>query len=586
MGKLVGLFNRRERFVAAALLALITFDAILEALGAGLVFPFLSAIADPAAIHEKRSLRWLNDLLGNPPAQHFLEVAALLILAFYVLKNTYTGFLIHAQNRFVYRKSVRVSHQLLAAYMAKPYMWHLGRNSAQLLRNVNAEVQNVFGNILVPLLTLVTEGTIAIALVLVLVIIAPLPALTVVVTVGGTGYVFYKVVRKRLRILGKDQQHHAGEMIRWINQAFGGLKETKVLGREEYFVDRHHFSADRFATATQFALTTNQLPRLFLETMAVATVMLIVLVMVLQGTPHDALLSVLGVFAMASFRLIPSLNRAISSVTRMVYYRSALDVVSADLRRADDEISVSLASSGSAPRLPLHREIELRDISFAYPGASRESIRSVSLTIPRGASVAFVGPSGAGKTTIVDMILGLLPPTHGEILVDGVSIYDNMLAWRSQIGYVSQTIYLSDDSIRRNIAFGLPDQLISDDRVWEMLDLVQLGGLVRDLPEQLDNVVGERGVKLSGGQRQRIGLARALYHDPAVLVLDEATSALDHETESAITSAMNRLAGTKTLIVIAHRLSTIEHCDVVFELREGALAATRRNAKIPEQVGS
>jgi ATP-binding cassette subfamily C protein len=586
LGKLLDLFSRRDRLIAVALLAMIILSGILEAIGAGLVFPFLAAIADPAAINERRTLRWLNRVLGEPTPTRFLAIAALLVIGFYIAKNVYTGVLTHFQNRFVYRKSIEASDRLLTAYMAKPYIWHLGRNSAQLLRNVNAEVQNVFGNVLVPLLTLLTEGVISVALVAVLLIVAPVPALIVVTAVGGTGYFFYTAVRRRLKLFGLDQQHHAGEMIRWINQAFGGLKESKVLGREPYFAARHHESAARFAQATQFALTTSQLPRLFLETMGVSTVLLIVLVMLSQGTPRDVMLSVLGVFAMASFRLIPSLNRAISSVTRIVYYRSALDVVHMDLH--ETAVPAFLPESARIDQLDHHfaHEIALHDVTFLYPESTRASVRDLSLKIPRGTAAAFVGPSGAGKTTVVDMIMGLLPPTDGQILVDEVSIHEGIRSWQNQIGYVPQSIYLSDDSIRRNIAFGLPDEKISDLRLWEMLELVQLGDLVRALPGRLDSIVGEHGVKLSGGQRQRIGLARALYSDPAVLVLDEATSALDHETESAITNALESLVGAKTIIIIAHRLSTIDHCDVVFELREGRLASTRVRERHDLRLGS
>lgn len=570
--QLARLFSPRERVIAGVLAVLILIGAVLEAAGAGLVFPFISAVDDPALIEANKYLRPVWEMLGQPVAERFLMLAAGLLMIFYILKNLFAGVLTHLQNRFVYRKSVRVADDLLRTYMHMPYEWHLGQNTAKLLRNVNAEVHNVFGNIMVPLFIVVTETTVAVALVAVLVLVAPVPALVVILLLGGTGAAFYAVVRRRLRRLGREQQHHSTEMIRWINQALGGLKEARVLGREQFFANEYHHHTQRFAHASQYAMTINQLPKLFIETVAIGTVLAIVVVVMSRDTSGAPLLPVLGLFAMASLRLIPSLNRIVASITRVAYYRPALDVVDRDLRYL-----APIHPAAMPLAVPLTERVELHEVTYHYPDTERPAVNAVSLTIPRGRAVALVGPSGSGKTTLVDVILGLLEPQRGALTYDGRDVSLDPRAWQSQIGYVPQVIYLSADSIRRNVAFGIPTDQISEGRVWEVLETVQLADFVRGLPDGLETDVGERGVRLSGGQRQRIGLARALYHNPEVLVLDEATSALDRDTERAVAEAIERFHGQKTLIIIAHRLETIERCDSVVEIRDGRIAEIREN---------
>ena len=570
--KLVGLLNGPARLRGSMLLVLIVIGAGLEAGGAGLIFPFISIVGQPELIHERSYLRWMYETLGVGSSRAFLVWAAIALLCFYLLKNAYAAWLLAAQNRFVYRNYVEQSSRLLQAYLSRPWSWHLQQNSAELLRSVNTDVLNVFSNLMVPLLVVVSEVTIAAAVLAVLVIVAPLPALVVLALVGGTSAAFYSIIRRRLERLGRNQQQEAGEMIKWINQALGGIKEAKVLGREDYFLHRYDEGVRAFAEATEYALTVNQLPRLFIETVAVAAMLLIVVIMLARGNEGGSLLPLLGLFAMASFRLIPSVNRVVGSITRIVYHRAALDVVHRDLKELGGELVVlSTIREGDASALSLREGIELADVSFWYPSATDPALRHVSLDIPHGRAAAFVGPSGAGKTTLVDVIIGLLPPSSGRVLADGVDVYEDVGAWRRAIGYVPQSIYLSDDSILSNVAFGVSDGLVDEARVRQVLKLVQLEELVETLPDGLQTFVGERGVRLSGGQRQRIGIARALYHDPHVLVMDEATSALDLETERAITSAMQHLVGVKTLILIAHHKETIEYCDLVFHLVRGEL---------------
>lgn len=366
-------------------------------------------------------------------------------------------------------------------------------------------------------------------------------------------------------------------MIKWVNQGLGGVKESRVLGREGYFVDAYRASSAGYARAMRYLATVSQLPRLYLETLVAGGILLLLGVAMARHEGSEVVVPTLALFGAAAFRLLPSVNRIIASITNIRYHESAVEVIHRDMglmagagahREAD--------APGPGGELQFAHDIELRDVCFQYPESNVTTLNGVSLVILKGSAVALVGPSGAGKTTLVDVLLGLLQPTSGAVLVDGQDVHAHLRSWQRRIGYIPQVIYLSDDTLRRNVAFGVPDPDIDDEKVWKALESAQLAGLVRAWPDGLTAVVGERGVRLSGGQRQRIGIARALYHDPEVLVLDEATSSLDGATERDIMSAIEALAGNKTLIVIAHRLSTVERCDRTYWIRDGRFERAER----------
>jgi ABC-type multidrug transport system fused ATPase/permease subunit len=382
------------------------------------------------------------------------------------------------------------------------------------------------------------------------------------VTVG-----FHLLVRRNVGRYGLLQQNAQALRIKSISQGLGGIEEIKVLGREAYFVSEFAKHERTFSEVSRYAMVLNQMPRLFMETVAFSALFLAVAGVLLSGGRAADLLPTLALFAVAAMRLMPSVNRIQSAITRISYYRPSIGVVCTDARREQQEGAGEPESSD----IQFAHEITLRDISYIYPGASSPSLQGINLTIPKGASVAVVGASGAGKTTLADIILGLLKPSSGQILVDGEDVDRSLASWQRHLAYIPQTIFLSDDSIRRNVAFGIEDDEIDDDRVWSALELAQLKAHVEAMPCQLDTVVGERGVSLSGGQRQRVGIARALYNNPDVLILDEATSALDADTERAISQSIDALAGSKTLIVIAHRLSTIEKCTLKIHLHNGRI---------------
>lgn len=371
-------------------------------------------------------------------------------------------------------------------------------------------------------------------------------------------------------------------MIKWVNQGLGASKEVKVSGKEGFFINAYTKQSTIKANNSRYMKMLEQAPRLFIETLLVATVLVTMLIIVLQGSGTAHLISSMALFAMAAFRLMPSITRIMALVTTIRYNQPALKVVYEDLFENRDESTNPITNKSiviNQGKRTFNDSIKLTNVSFRYPNQEGYAIKDVSLTIPIGQSVAFIGESGAGKTSLVDIILGLLKPEKGELLVDGKRIHDQINIWQQKIGYIPQSIFLSDDTIRSNVAFGTEHNLIDDEEVWRSLDQAHLKEFVKALPDQLDTTVGERGVRLSGGQRQRIGIARALYHNPEILFMDEATSALDNETEKEIMKAIDGLKGEKTLIIIAHRLSTIENCNIIFKINKGRLTAIENRAK-------
>ncbi len=581
LAKLASFFDRRDRFRAGGLLLLMLLGAAFEALGIAAILPFIALIDNAEAADDYRPLRWLSRLSGLGPGREFLIWCGTLLILLYLIKGCYLGLLYALQHRFLIGRQVALSRRLLAAYVTSPYTFHLQRNSAELQTHLNSDVVLVFTEVLVPLCRLVIEALVALAIVLVLIIVRPALALQVIGILGGLSAAFYLAMHRRAAAYGELQHQRFVAMTQWVNQALGGVKEARLLGREMYFVESYARASAEYARATRFFRTASELPRLGIESITVVGMLALVVLLLARGRDVASLIPMLGVFALAAVRLMPSLNRMVGGVAALRFFGASIDAVYRDLRALREQAGEGPAppgTQGGAGRpagdaLPFTSAIELQGVCYRYPGAHGPALREVSLTIPRGRAVAFVGSSGAGKSTLVDVILGLLTPVAGRVLVDGVDIQPHLPAWQRQIGYIPQAVYLLDDTLRRNVAFGLPDELIDDARVWDSLAAAQLADLARGLPAGLDTRLGERGVRLSGGQRQRIGIARALYHDPAVLVLDEATSAVDYETERDILRAIAGLSGDKTIITVAHRLSAVRHCDTIFLLRAGRVTA-------------
>lgn len=572
--KLLYLFTTRERWQIAGLFLLILIGAGFETLGVGLVLPFISLLENPQRVQEAGLLKWVYQKVGEPELRQFLIWAVLGFIGIYLLKNAYLTGLTYLQCRFIYDKQVNLCSRLFRAYLYSPYTFHLQRNSADLIRNITSETGVFFNSVLIPGLLALTEITILWGIALFLLIVEPVTSLAAAGGIGLATMIFYRLVRMKLSELGEARQYHYGQVIRTINHGLGGVKEAKVLGRETLFIEEFEKNNIYSTRSLQFYQLVSQLPRFFIESIAIVGLMLIVVSVLAQGRNLSAVIPTLSLFAAAAFRLMPSINRILNAVTAMRFSSSSVYVLSQDFRELNPVLEErQLVNSGPMAEVQpiLKTAIALQNLFYRYPGASDHALKDVSLTIGKGTSVGFVGSSGAGKTTIVDVILGLLPPTKGQILVDGRDIHEDLSAWQRLIGYIPQSIYLCDDTLRNNIAFGIPAGEINEDWIESAVKSAQLTELVASLPEGLDTLVGERGVRLSGGQRQRVGIARALYHNPEVLVMDEATAALDNQTEAGVMEAVEKLSGDKTLIMIAHRLSTVKNCDRLYFMSQGQI---------------
>jgi ATP-binding cassette subfamily C protein len=560
-----------EKRNGVLLFVLMTVGALSEVVGVGAIPAFLAVIAIPEKLLENDTVRTVYDALGMESARDMVLWAALGLIAVFALKNAYLAFLAYAKARYSSKRQVSISNRLFRAYLHSPYTFHLQRNTAELLRNTNSEAGGV-SSLVLNLFTMAMEGMVLVFIFLGL-LVALGPALTAVTfaVFGALTYAFWRVTRAKVDEFAKEEQRHRKQSVQAVNQGLGGFKDARVLGREDYFLRSYEESTLFKAQAAQFKAFIQATPRLFLETIAILGLLGITAYFVVEGRDLDTIVPTLALLAVAIVRLMPSFTKIAANINSLQWQERALDVVYRDLVELD-ALRRERRDAGSES-VPFEREVQLEGLSYQYPGQEGHALRDVTLSVPKGTAVGFVGPSGAGKTTVVDVLLGLLDPTEGRVLVDDIDVQGHMGAWQRKIGYIPQQIYLTDDTVRRNVAFGRDDAEIDDAQVWAALEAAQLRDLVESLPEGLDTKVGERGVRLSGGQRQRIGIARALYHEPEVLVMDEATSALDNQTERQFVEALESLQGEHTLVVIAHRLSTVRNCDTLFMLDHGRLVA-------------
>lgn len=573
--KLFFILSRREKIQILLLALLMLLGAVLETFGIGLLIPFISQLSDPDFVNKNAKLLWLYQSLGMTSAREFLIWSCVALIVFFIFKNTYIFLLNFIQYKFIYSKRAALAARVFKSYLDKPYVVHLQRNSAEFLQNAHNAVNIVYGNVLLQTLTLFTEGLIIVGVCILLISFEPYIALAAFAIFGSLALAFnYVFFRKSIEKYSRKHHHHAGQLYKIFNQSFGAVKEIKVMGRESFFTDIVKRHAVSYGKADIMFNIVNISPRIFIETVTVLLILGIVVIIQLRSSSFGNVLPVLALFAIAAFRLMPSFARVNSAVANIRSGKTYVDELYKDLtydEKADFEGSVRKPSIVSMQSGRDGNYIEVSNMSYKYPGARDFSFNDVSLAIPRNSSVAFVGESGAGKTTLADIILGLLKPTEGTVFVDGKDIFSDVREWQKKIGYIPQTINLLDDSIRRNIAFGVPDTEIDDIKVWKALEAAQLKSFAEQLPDGLNTSIGERGARLSGGQRQRIGIARALYCEPEVLIFDEATSSLDGETESEVMKAIADIKGKKTIIIIAHRLSTIQNCDIIFELQAGKL---------------
>ncbi len=536
----------------------------METVGIAFVVPAFAILTQSDIADKYPALQPVLHFFGNPSPNRIVVGGAALLVAVFFIKNLFLAFLGWRQSSFSFGVRERLSHGLFAVYLRQPYEFHLQRNSAQLIHHAFDEVSVFTSSVLQPTMILIGESLVLLGLCGLLLAVEPVGAAVVMSVLGASALGFYAVTGRHIARWGEARHRHEGLRIQHLQQGLGSAKDVILLGREQDFLDQYQIHNAQTARVARYQFTLMQLPRLWLELLAVSGLSILVVTMMLQNQDASTVLPTLALFAAVAFRVMPSVNRLLNAVQSLNYSLPVIEALHNEFK-----LGWIAGPVAAAPQTKFEDTLALRDVSYTYTNADRAALQHISLVIRRGETVGFVGTSGAGKSTLVDVMLGLLSPREGEVRVDGRDIRLGLRAWQNQIGYVPQSIFLTDDSLRRNVAFGIPDSQIDETAVWRAIRAAQLEDFVESLPGGLATVVGERGVRLSGGQRQRIGIARALYHEPGVLVLDEATSSLDTATEAGVMEAVRALQGSKTIIIVAHRLSTVEMCTRLYRLEDG-----------------
>ena len=573
------LFDKKQKRQIVGLGVLILIGGLLETLGVGMLLPVVEVIMDPTAVMENELVAKMIDILDIRTSRQLIIIMLSTLIALYVVKNVYLLFQTYVQNTFVTRNRNRMITRVMREFLNRPYEQYLGADIPTVFRLTDHDIPSAMQLILV-LIQMMTEIVVAVSLSVVLVVKNPAMSLFVFFILLGMTLIITKVLKPRLNKIGHKNQNIQSRIAKWRIQSIYGLKDVKVLHREEFFVRNYYESGVIGANVARNYAVLNNTPRLMIETIFMAAMLLYIMLYILRGGDFSVLFPQLTVFAVAAMRILPGTNRINTYLSEIAYDQPSLDYLYDNLNE-----SMKMDVNGSVtgltgdkkqelPKLELQDKIVMDHITYAYPNTEKNIFTDAHMEVKRGQSVGIMGPSGAGKSTIVDILLGLLHAQEGTITCDGMNIFDNYPSWLAQIGYIPQSIYLIDESIRDNIAFGIDADRIDDRRIWEVLEEAQLKEFVEGLPEGLDTTIGDRGVRISGGQRQRLGIARALYHNPEILVFDEATSALDADTEKAVMDAINSFHGRKTMVIIAHRLNTIAKCDVIYKVEGEKITET------------
>ena len=532
--------------------------------GLGLLIPGLTLLLKSNIGQDYPSLVGFLKFIGNPSQKELVIWSMGLLVVFYFLKEAFLAILAWKQSQFSMKFSAELSQKLFLGYLNQPFIFHVQKNTAELLRNIQVEVHQ-FTAVTQAFISILMESSIIIGVITILIIVEPFGSLTVILFLVISSLIFTRFTKKRLLYWGQQRKDNSHLLNKHILQGLSGVKDIKLFGKEEYFFEEFRKQNLVFTNINIRVNTLSQVPRLYLEFLAVLGLATLVVIMTMQSRPLEAMLPILGVFLAAAFKMIPSVNKILASAQVIRMGVTVVDGLHAEFKLISD-----IACEGQG-ELNFSKEIMLKNVTYQYPETRQMALQNISMRIAKGSTIGLIGPSGSGKSTLVDVLLGLFDPSSGDVYSDEVSTKTNMRKWQSIIGYVPQTIYLTDDTLRNNIAFGISKKDINDEAINRVIQSAHLEEFINSLPMGLDTTVGERGVKLSGGQRQRVGIARALYNDPPILVLDEATSALDEDTENVVMEAIKSLHGIKTIIIVAHRLSTIEHCDWLYRLEKGVI---------------
>ncbi len=577
------LFTRRDLATLALLTFLMVFSGSLEVFGIGMLFPYVAILQDPSSISNMRYVSAVYRGLGFEYHRSFLVAMSVFLLVMFCVKGFLALWVTNSQLRFARLKFADLGRALLSRYLHRSYVFFLSANTSVLIGNLTTSLSQLCA-VIQSALSLASEVIVAVGLVGFLIFLNPVFSLSALLFIGGLSFLLKRVIRKRITHYANANELHWKAMIRTVNESLSSAKEVNVLGCQDYFVDTYSREVEQYSRAQQHYNVLAQFPRVALETGAVAGLVIFALFAMLGGTFGPNLFAVLAVFSIATVRIVPSATRILQAWNAISFYRPSLDVIAAALSDAADEADANVAKTSSLPSsLRLRESLAVSIKSFVYPTNPHFTLADIDLTIQKGQTVGLIGQSGSGKTTLVDLILGLFPDFDGRIAVDNHDIRENLGAWRRQIGYIPQSIYLRDDTIVRNVAFGIPDNEIHIGAVERAIHLAGLDAVIHTQRDGMETIVGDRGIRLSGGERQRIGIARALYHEPELLILDEATSALDNETERQIVDSILGLGVSKTVIVIAHRLTTVENCDIVYLMRSGRIVDRGSFSKIVER---
>lgn len=575
INKLLDLLSPSEVKRAAVLMVMMLAMASLDVLGVASILPFIAVLANPALVETSPILLWAYQFsanLGVASVDQFLFLLGFLVFVLLVFSLTFKALTTYAQTRFALMREYSIGKRLVEGYLHQPYSWFLNRHSADLGKNILSEVSGVISGSLVPVMTLVAQVAVTLALLALLLVVDPLLAISVGLVLGIAYGGILALMSGWLNTLGEARIQANQERYTVVSEAFGASKEVKAGGLESIFIERFAKPAEAYAKGQATAQVIAQIPRFALEAIAFGGMLLVILYLMDQSGSFAAALPIIALYAFAGYRLMPALQQIYGSFTQLKYAGPALKALHADLMG----LKPAEPDNNLLEPMPLNKCIELNNILYQYPNASAPALNGINLSIPSRSTVGLVGSTGSGKTTTVDLILGLLEPQTGTLCIDGQVVeLSNRRQWQKSIGYVPQHIYLSDDSVSANIAFGLVPEMVDQQSVERAAKIANLHDFViQNMPQGYSTMVGERGVRLSGGQRQRIGIARALYHNPSVLILDEATSALDNITEQAVMDAVNNLSHNITIILIAHRLSTVRQCDQIYLLEKGEIKAT------------
>lgn len=560
--KLFSILTKTQKRECIFIIFVMIIGAVLEAIGIGTILPLISVIENENIFLEYPKVKYYANICGIYTHTQLIVAVSILLIFVFCVKNLYLACQLKMQINFSLKNQIYFSQMLMREYLFKPYLFHLNHNTATILRNVNNTGRVIFTDMYISAFQILTEIITAFIIWLMLLWI---DIFTATIAAGFMAILLYSIMqvfRKKITEQGIKQNEYAVSYLKWVNQGLGAIKETKVLRKENYFLQEFAKAYEEFGNANRKFLFINQLPRMIIETVVVSGLLLLIIVKMLLGAPTEQIVPILGVLALAAFRLMPSANRIVNLSNTIRFsmplfdevYNEYIDIKNNKLRKN------LINSITETNKINFDNEIKIKNLCFNY-STNKTVLNNISFIIPKGKFVGIIGPSGVGKTTFVDILLGLLEPTNGSITVDGVNIFSNICGWQANLAYVPQSIYLIDGTIKENIALGVPEKEIDNELIDKVLHMAELYDFVYSQPDNVNTNVGERGVKLSGGQRQRIGIARALYQKPEVLILDEATSALDNETEKSITDTILKLKGKITIIAIAHRLTTLQACD-------------------------